>query len=425
MLVFGIVGMVIAGIIALGLIGGAVAARNLDERLAADQARLVASLERVNDTMTRLVTTTDNASATLTTTSESLATAVRRPRPGRGHVAGDRRDRSTSASSAAGRLRAPRRSSRSCPPTCARSRTMRTGCPRTSPSTRRDVRGLAAQLEVLRARTSPRSRTGSRRSARRASSSRSLVGGILLTGLLVAWLAVAAAGCAWIGLRLRRIGATVGAAVRGHRCRPGRSPALGRRRVQRRSSTRGGSPRSAGSTTRSTNRSEAWPSATSNDAARERARRAPRRSPRRARTPRAPSVVSKIGPGHARPEVDVEAALALVGVRIRGEERHRPAEQRVLEDRARVVGDEQVGDEHELVHVGPVGDVDREGREIRVDRRGPADERVEADAARPTRRRGRRASRRGRACRRSGPRASCRRGTSARRAGPCGPCGMA
>jgi hypothetical protein len=38
-----------------------------------------------------------------------------------------------------------------------------------------------------------------------------LVGGILLLGLLVAWLAVAAAGCAWLGLRLRRLGADAAA----------------------------------------------------------------------------------------------------------------------------------------------------------------------------------------------------------------------
>jgi hypothetical protein len=36
-----------------------------------------------------------------------------------------------------------------------------------------------------------------------------LVGGILLLGLLVAWLAVAGAGCAWFGLRLRRLGTAV------------------------------------------------------------------------------------------------------------------------------------------------------------------------------------------------------------------------
>jgi hypothetical protein len=35
-----------------------------------------------------------------------------------------------------------------------------------------------------------------------------VVGGILLLGLLVAWLAVAGAGCAWLGLRLRRLGET-------------------------------------------------------------------------------------------------------------------------------------------------------------------------------------------------------------------------
>jgi hypothetical protein len=39
-----------------------------------------------------------------------------------------------------------------------------------------------------------------------------LVGGILLMSLLVAWLAVAGAGCAWVGYRLRRLGSEVAAA---------------------------------------------------------------------------------------------------------------------------------------------------------------------------------------------------------------------
>ncbi len=34
-----------------------------------------------------------------------------------------------------------------------------------------------------------------------------LVGGIILGGFLVAWLAIAAAFCAWAGWRLRKIGA--------------------------------------------------------------------------------------------------------------------------------------------------------------------------------------------------------------------------
>ena len=52
---------------------------------------------------------------------------------------------------------------------------------------------------------------------------------------------------------------------------------------------------------------------------------------------------------------------------IGGEENDGPAEQRELEDRARVVGDEDVRDEHQLVHLGMVGHVDDE----RICRRRP------------------------------------------------------
>src|SRR6478735_3015873 len=75
LLVFGVIGMVIAGIVAAGLIGGAIAARNLDERLAAERVRLVQTLDRVDAAMAQTVTTIDNAGATLGTTSETLASA--------------------------------------------------------------------------------------------------------------------------------------------------------------------------------------------------------------------------------------------------------------------------------------------------------------------------------------------------------------
>src|SRR5690606_12974049 len=75
MLVFGLAGMVIAGIVAVALVMGAFAARNLDDRLAADQVRIAQSLDRLSTTMASLAATTDNAGATLGTTSEALQDA--------------------------------------------------------------------------------------------------------------------------------------------------------------------------------------------------------------------------------------------------------------------------------------------------------------------------------------------------------------
>src|SRR5215218_5584264 len=66
LLVFGVAGVVIAGLVAAGLFGGAIAARNLDERLEADQARLAQTLGRLDATMAQ----------TLTTTSETLGSAA-------------------------------------------------------------------------------------------------------------------------------------------------------------------------------------------------------------------------------------------------------------------------------------------------------------------------------------------------------------
>ena len=108
----------------------------------------------------------------------------------------------------------------------------------------------------------------------------------------------------------------------------------------------------------STNRSVAWPSATSNDSARKRATRSRSNSP--ARSQRG-ELVGRLehGARNAGAVVEVEATLASYAVVVRGEERHRPAEERVLVDRAGVVGDEDVADEHQLVDVRVVGDVDR------------------------------------------------------------------
>jgi predicted PurR-regulated permease PerM len=68
LLVFGVIGMVLAVVIAAGLLSGAVAARNLSDRLEANQAQLVDMLGRLNDAVDRLGTSTDNAGQTLRTT---------------------------------------------------------------------------------------------------------------------------------------------------------------------------------------------------------------------------------------------------------------------------------------------------------------------------------------------------------------------
>ena len=75
LLVFGLIGMVLAAIIAAGLIAGGIAARNLDDRIAADQAKLSSSLHRIDASIAKLATSTDHAAATLNTTSALIGEA--------------------------------------------------------------------------------------------------------------------------------------------------------------------------------------------------------------------------------------------------------------------------------------------------------------------------------------------------------------
>src|SRR6185503_15249886 len=72
MLVFGVIGVVLAGLIALALVGTAIATRDLDERLAADQAKLAETIDDLATTTAAVVTSMENASATLETSSTSI-----------------------------------------------------------------------------------------------------------------------------------------------------------------------------------------------------------------------------------------------------------------------------------------------------------------------------------------------------------------
>ncbi len=210
MVVFGLVGVVVAGIVSLGLISGAVAARNLDERVAAEQARLTATLARLDSTMRQLVTTTGNAGATLATTSETLA--------GAGEVLGRVGDTAQDLSSSIDISILGNRPLASAAARFAQLadevRAFQGDAVRLSGNlavNAADVDDLAGELDLLReemaalaARVAAFEATGELVSL--------LVGGILLVGLLVAWLAVAAAACTWAGLRLRRLGASAATA---------------------------------------------------------------------------------------------------------------------------------------------------------------------------------------------------------------------
>jgi hypothetical protein len=199
---FGIVGVVLAGLLAIGLIGGAVLARNLDERVRFDQARLAASLERVTVTLGRLATTTTNGGATLESSSvaiigardvtdelravtvdlaDSLEVSILGSRPFSG-VAQRFRELGARVEVFRGNLDT----------LAGRLSTNASNVAEMAV----DVRRIEGEVRELSGRVS------------QSQGLADVVGvatiGLLLGGLLAGWLAVGAALCAWAGWRLRR-----------------------------------------------------------------------------------------------------------------------------------------------------------------------------------------------------------------------------
>jgi len=208
MLVFGLAGVLMAGIIAAALISGAFAARNLDDRLQADQARIAASLTRLTVTMESLAITTENAGSTLQTSSQTLADARdtldtaaqtslalagalnidilgRQPFAGAAEklaaLAGSLSTFQAKAEALAGNLDHN-----------AADATAMTD----------QIRQLKSQINELAVRVAGFDRIGEIVGL--------VLGGIVLAGLLTVWVALGAAFCAWAGWRLRRTPAAGG-----------------------------------------------------------------------------------------------------------------------------------------------------------------------------------------------------------------------
>ena len=202
LLVVGIVGVLLAGIVAVGLIAGAYAARNLDDRFQADQARVAGALDRLTAVVASVQAGATNASVTLATASETVSDAgvlsselaaisdglaqaleidILGTRPFSG-VSPRFRDlgvRARLLSEDAGDL----------------AEDLATNSGDVS-SLAADIGTIETQVAELADRVSDFDRTDEIAGL--------LTGAILLGGLLVAWLAVAAGLCAWIGWRLRR-----------------------------------------------------------------------------------------------------------------------------------------------------------------------------------------------------------------------------
>jgi hypothetical protein len=201
MLVFGVIGIVLAGLIALALVGTAVAARDLDERLMAEQAQLAATLEDLATTTAAVVTSMENASTTLETSSASILHAR------------DVLDALASATtSLADGLEISILGSQPFAGAAARFRTFSeqvaifredaAGISDRLTTNADDMSALAVRVAAMETRL----RDYAERiagSTRIGAIGTWIAVGVLLGGLLATWLAIAAGACAWAGWRLR------------------------------------------------------------------------------------------------------------------------------------------------------------------------------------------------------------------------------
>ena len=202
LLVFGLVGLLLAGIVAGALVAGGFAARHLDDQIVAAQNQAGASLTRLTLTMDSVAQSVDNASATLGTSRDGVIHAA----DAIGGVADTADSLATSLditilgqqpfTSAVANLRSLETKVRTFQGDAiklAANLDQNTNDAATIAGEVRDMRSQVAEL------------AGALTSFARTREVVGLaVGGIVLGALLTLWQAVLAAGIAWMGWRLRR-----------------------------------------------------------------------------------------------------------------------------------------------------------------------------------------------------------------------------
>ncbi len=203
LLAFGLTGVILAGLIAAALFGGAIAARNLDDRLVADQERIAAALTRLTLTMDSVAITMDHAGGTLASSRDAML-----------HASTLMGTISTTSTDLANALDISILGSQ---PFASAANGIRRVSDQTTVFAQ-DATALAAALDANATDTTAMAqqvRTAKTQVAELAANIMAfdridqivalLIGGIVLGGLLTAWVAVAAAGCAWFGWRLRQV----------------------------------------------------------------------------------------------------------------------------------------------------------------------------------------------------------------------------
>jgi hypothetical protein len=198
---FGVVGVILAGVIALALVGTAIATRDLDDRLAADQARLAETLDELSVTTAAAVRSIENAAGTLDTTGLSVQ---------------DARDvleeLATASDSLADSLGITIFGNQPFAGAAQRFRTFSdrvrvfsedaTGIADALATNSEDMGALANRVALMETQLSDYAErvAGSERIGQIGTW---IAVSVLLGGLLATWLAVAAGACAWVGWKLR------------------------------------------------------------------------------------------------------------------------------------------------------------------------------------------------------------------------------
>jgi hypothetical protein len=201
LLAFGVIGVVLAGVIALALVGTAIATRDLDDRLQADQARLAETLDELAVTTAAAVTSIENASATLETSSAAVLDA---------RTVLD--ELATASDSLADSLGITIFGNQPFAGAAQRFRTFSdrvrvfsedaTGIADAIGTNSEDMSTLADRVALMETQLGDYAErvAGSERIGQVGTW---VAVSVLLGGLLAAWLAVAAGACAWVGWKLR------------------------------------------------------------------------------------------------------------------------------------------------------------------------------------------------------------------------------
>jgi hypothetical protein len=198
---FGVIGVILAGVIAVALVGTAIATRDLDDRLAADQARLAETLDELSVTTAAAVRSIENAAGTLDTTGASVQ---------------DARDvleeLATASDSLADSLGITIFGNQPFAGAAQRFRTFSdrvrvfsedaTGIAEALATNSEDMSTLANRVSLMETQLSDYAErvAGSERIGQIGTW---IAVSVLLGGLLATWLAVAAGACAWVGWKLR------------------------------------------------------------------------------------------------------------------------------------------------------------------------------------------------------------------------------